>query len=165
MVLSANTKNCLFGREQHCKNRETFLKHNVVFQWNHFSSSEYHLLHKYLATKVTTRNNLFLLLFFFNPYIPKGKIVLWCEDTTLTWHSAISSAGENCLWANIKLWWIRLCFFPHRCLWVTFRKSWEMKNQGITSSCCVIKKIYWVAPSELIGWSLKSLNFGGLLWM
>lgn len=78
-VLSANTKNCLSGRE-HCKNRETFLKHNVVFQWNCFSSSEYHLLHKYVATKVTTRNNLFLK----NPYVPKGKIVLWCEDTTLT---------------------------------------------------------------------------------
>lgn len=36
--------------------REIFLKHKAVFLWNRFSSSEYHLLHKYIATKVTSRN-------------------------------------------------------------------------------------------------------------
>lgn len=57
--LSTNIKYYSSGRKYHCNNRERLLKHNVVFQWNCFSSSEYHLLHKYIATKVTTRNNLF----------------------------------------------------------------------------------------------------------
>lgn len=80
--LSANTKYYPSVRKYHCKNRERLLKHNVVFQWNHSLSSEYHLLHKYIATKVTTRNNLKKKILY--PCVPKGKIVLWCEDTTLT---------------------------------------------------------------------------------
>jgi len=57
-VLFANTKYDPSGRKRHCNHRERFLKLHVVFQWSHFSSAEYHLLHKYIATKVTTRNNL-----------------------------------------------------------------------------------------------------------
>lgn len=86
-LLPENTKYYPSGRKHHRNKRERFLKHNAVFQWNYFSTTEYHLFDKYIVTKVTTRNNLKKKKVYIkkiNPYIPTGKIVLWCEDMTLT---------------------------------------------------------------------------------